>query len=604
MGILRWGYHLAFWQKPPVIREPKSFPDRAKEDILSQEVAKMLGKGALERVLDTSSPGFYSRLFVVPKPGGRWRPVIDLKALNWYIKCPKFKMESVLSIWGALLPGRFTISLDLQDAYFHVPIHPSSRKYLRFCHKGQVFQFKALPFGLCTAPWVFTRVMSALKEHVHGRGHQLHLYLDDWLAQVINYQIGLREATYLTGVCAQLGLLVNWEKSELVPQQRFDFIGAHFQLDLARVYPTQENRLKVLDKLMIFLRLSSATARAWQSLLGKLAAQFRYVEFGRLHLRPLQWHLLDRWDQVQDSPYTSIPVTGEVTACLNWWVARFSHPQGVPLVEPPASVHIFTDASVKGWGAHVADVTYQGLWSQEESLEMINLLELRAIRLALLQHNPPLGSVILVATDNNTAKAYVNKQGGTKSRPMMRETQVLFALVMERQWTIRARHIAGKLNVLADKLSRSDQCIPTEWSLHQSVADMVFAQWWRPMLDLCATAENTKCPTFVSPYPHPQALAVDALSMKFEGLEAYVYPPSQLLSRILQKFALANHCRLIVIAPWWPAMSWFPLLLEWAICPPIRLPVSRKMLKQPRSNVFHQNPQILDLHAWRLEKSA
>jgi hypothetical protein len=187
---------------------------------------------------------------------------------------------------------------------------------------------------------------------------------------------------------------------------------------------------------------------------------------------------------------------------------------------------------------------------------------------------------------------------------MMRETQVLFTLVRERQWTIKARHIAGKLNVLVDKLSRSDQCIPTEWSLHQSVVDMVFAQWWRPMLDLCVTAENTKCPAFVSPYPHPQALDVDALSMNFEGLEAYVYPPSQLLSKILQKYALANHCRLIVIAPWWPAMSWFPLLSEWSICPLIRLPVSAKMLKQPRSNVFHQNPQILDLHAWRLEKTA
>ncbi len=106
----------------------------------------------------------------------------------------------------------------------------------------------------------------------------------------------------------------------------------------------------------------------------------------------------------------------------------------------------------------------------------------------------------------------------------MRETQALFALVREKHWTIRARHIAGKLNVLAVKLSRSRQCIPTEWSLHQSVADMVFAQWWRPMLDLCATVENTKCPAFVSPYPHPQALRVDTLSMNFEGLEVYVYP--------------------------------------------------------------------------------
>ena len=120
---------------------------------------------------------------------------------------------------------------------------------------------------------------------------------------------------------------------------------------------------------------------------------------------------------------------------------------------------------------------------------------------------------------------------------------------------------------------------------------------------LCNSREH-QMPGICVPLASPSGSGSGRSVNEYEGLEAYVYPPSQLLSRILQKFALAHHCRLIVIAPWWPAMSWFPLLLEWSICPPIRLPVSHKMLKQPRSNVFHQNPQILDLHAWRLEKSA
>jgi hypothetical protein len=115
--VLRWGYRPVLWERPPLTRVPRSFPDPAKHQILTQEINKMLVKGALEEVHDLDSPGFYSRLFVVPKPGGKWRPVIDLKALNWYLKIPKFSMESLQSIWGALLPGNFTISIDLQDAY-------------------------------------------------------------------------------------------------------------------------------------------------------------------------------------------------------------------------------------------------------------------------------------------------------------------------------------------------------------------------------------------------------------------------------------------------------------------------------------------------------
>ena len=43
-------------------------------------------------------------------------------------------------------------SIDLMDASFHIPIHPSSRQYLRICMGKQVFQFKTLPFGISSAP--------------------------------------------------------------------------------------------------------------------------------------------------------------------------------------------------------------------------------------------------------------------------------------------------------------------------------------------------------------------------------------------------------------------------------------------------------------------
>jgi len=138
---------------------------------------------------------------------------------------------------------------------------------------------------------------------------------------------------------------------------------------------------------------------------------------------------------------------------------------------------MFTDASERGWGAHVAGATYQGTWSPEESKMHINILELRAMRLALLAHRPPCHSSILIATDNTTVKSYINRQGGTRSRSLMKETVLLFSSVMEFQWHLKARHIAGKSNVLADQLSRAGQVIAPEWRLHQEVAEGVFQLW-------------------------------------------------------------------------------------------------------------------------------
>ena len=111
----------------------------------------MLAKGALEIALDPG-PGFYSRLFLVEKASGGWRPVISLSHVNEFVQLTPFKIETVASVLLSVREGDFLASLDLKDAYFQIPIHPSSRKLLRFTSKGTVYQFRALCFGLPTAP--------------------------------------------------------------------------------------------------------------------------------------------------------------------------------------------------------------------------------------------------------------------------------------------------------------------------------------------------------------------------------------------------------------------------------------------------------------------
>ena len=85
----------------------------------------MLAKGALEIVLDPG-PGFYSRLFLVEKVTGGWRPVIDLSPLNGFVRQTPFEMEAAASVLLSVREGDFLASMDLKDAYFQIPIHRSS----------------------------------------------------------------------------------------------------------------------------------------------------------------------------------------------------------------------------------------------------------------------------------------------------------------------------------------------------------------------------------------------------------------------------------------------------------------------------------------------
>ena len=79
----------------------------------------------------------------------------NLVATLTFLLVERFKMETPEAIRASLILGEWVLSIDLSDTYLHIPIHPNSRKYIRFCHDSQVFQFTSLPFSLAMAPQVF-----------------------------------------------------------------------------------------------------------------------------------------------------------------------------------------------------------------------------------------------------------------------------------------------------------------------------------------------------------------------------------------------------------------------------------------------------------------
>ena len=98
-----------------------------------------------------------------------------------------------------------------------------------------------------------------------------------------------------------------------------------------------------------------------------------------------------------------------------------------------------------------------------------------------------------------------------------------------------------------------------------------------------------------------RALALDALSISWENLKAYAYPPLSLIPKVLSH--MQNYqCEVILIAPFWPRQPWYPLLLHLLIAYPQKLTSERNLLTQSQGNlrVEHPNPEIYNLTAWRL----
>ena len=141
----------------------------------------------------------------------------------------------------------------------------------------------------------------------------------------------------------------------------------------------------------------------------------------------------------------------------------------------------------------------------------------------------------------------------------------------------------------------------SEWSLHPAVFQAVCSRWHQPQVDLFATKFNNKLPQFVSPVPDPQAWAVDALSLSWEDLDPYAFPPAAILGKVVEKLQDYPCNRIILIAPGWPNMPWFWDLVAMSSQIPLCLPSIPNLVSQPFNQVLHRNLSNLNLHAWLLE---
>ena len=363
LNIITNGYVLPFLSKPNLVRFPlilSEYKTLQKYQALADCIQSLLSKNAIERVENVKSLGFYSHLFLVPKPHQRWRPVIDLSRLNTFLNVEKFKMETPESIRTSLVPGEWVSLIDLSDTYLHIPIHPNSRKYLRYFHRSQVFQFTSLPFGLATAPQVFTMIVKEVKLMALSKGFKTSP-IPGHLAD--QGPVSGRSPSEHSGSGRPNPVPGVDNKPEKIRTETYSG-GYEYHLDSALVRPTQERWLKLQDSILRLKSKHVLTARCLMSLIGLLASMEKMVPEGRLHMRHFQFHLKEHWryPQLLDN---LLPWTDAISAHLDWWQNPANVMKGSDLHPKDHSIQLFTDASNEGWGAHLDQRSTKGLWSDQ-----------------------------------------------------------------------------------------------------------------------------------------------------------------------------------------------------------------------------------------------
>ena len=429
------------------------------------------------------------------------------------------------------------------------------------------------------------------------------MYIDDWLVVADSKACCHADTLSVVHEAQNLGWIINPAKSNFTPTQTPVFLGAQLDLRVELVYPTRERRETLIQTVFALSHRQSAPARAWLVLLGYMASMVDLIPYCSLRMRPIQWHLLSFFRPSSHLYQTLVPVTEVIRPHLLWWSREQKLSVGVRFPRPAPDVTLTTDASLTGWGAHIGEATASGRWQAPWNTFHINRLELEAVSHALIHFsNLVTGQRVLVRTDNTTVVAYINKQGGTHSFPLWRQSWLLFQWAIQEGVSLQATHLPGILNIRADILSRQGQVQTTfEWQLNPLVFQQILNRCQvYPEVDLFASPTNSPLPLFCSLHPHESVWRVNALSFTWGGHNFYAFPSPALIPRVLMKVTADSPLSFTLIAPFWPSRPWFPSLIRLLGGRPFRLPLSLDLLSLPEENKVHPNPANLSLVVWPL----
>ena len=597
-SIATQGLSLQF-SSPPVLSSAPSCTassDPIKRAAIRELISDMEDVGVVSSV-SLSSVGFWSHIFVVPKKQGKWRLVLDLSRLNRLVVRETFQMISLLDVFSSIRPSDWMATLDIESAYWHVPVQPQFRKFFQFRFRERGFQFRVMPFGLTTAPWLFNRIMTPIVTGLGRSGIRVMAYLDDFLVLASRAQIS-DHLSRVESTLVRAGFSISG-KSQRTPSRSLQFLGVVISVDSMSTSIPLSAQESMVSRSRDLLDSPSVSRRDLESLVGSLGFYSIYIFF----LRPLFWELTARMNQesLSDERDLQISLSVPLRRCLGRIAASdLSFPR---LFSRPSTLFkIMTDASDVGWGATWDEHSIQGRWSARQSRESINAKELRAVVLAISHWGHLLsGRSVLVYTDNVTAAAVVRRRGSPSS-PLLSHIAMKLEVVCHRFGIqVLAAHVAGQRNVVADSLSRR-RPQPSEWSLSVGKFESLCRRWGRPEVDLFATRDNAKTSVFVSPLPTDKYS--DCLTLSWAlWRRLYAYPPSRLLRFFVPRLEQLNaHQTLILVFPWWERRPWFQHLRGLWLAEglvPVPLSLERQDLTQvvQGRRIAHPNPGILNLHA-------
>ena len=616
LNVISQGYKIPFFELPTPFVKANNASALSNSSFVSKAVNELLHANLIEEIFCV--PDIINPLSVSTRSSGKQRLILDLRHVNTFILKQKFKCEDLSVAIQIFDKGFHLFKFDLKSGYHHIEIFPAHRKFLTFTWDFgtgpfRYFQFCVLPFGLSSAPFIFTKMFKPLLKSWRSRGIPIAIFLDDGLGGGADHVSAKINSLVVHSDLLKSGFVPNEVKSQWEPTQIITWLGVILNSIDGSIKATDDRISKLSDNLETLSTLQhpasvhvKCVARvagqiiSLSSCVGPVARIMTRFLFSVIN-SAVSW---DCYVSLTEDAISEIVFWRRNVHSLNgkvYWGAK----------SLPARIS-FSDASNAACGAFVqlqsnTDLVFHQNWSIDESAKSSTWREFKAVCLALEAfHSHLAGSNVVWYSDNqNVSSILLN---GSRKVDLQRLALQAFDTCLRHRITLDPKWIPRDLNVRADLISKHVDF--NDYALNDVIFQGLDELWGPHSVDRFACNYNAKLPRFNSRFAQPGSEAVDAFCQDWGSDNNWLCPPVCLTARVIKHLGLCQARGALIIPIWkssffWgtctkDGVHWSDFVIDWVYLPKFQgLFVKGKA----RNSLFGSRSLNFDVVALRIDFS-
>lgn len=556
------GYKIPFISKPEPNRLQNNRSAVQHADFVTEAIEDLVKKGlALEC---NSVPTVVNPLSVSIQSSGKKRLILDLRAVNKHLWKQSVKYEDLRTALLYIKKGDWMFKFDIHSAYHHVDIFEAHTQYLGFAWKidGKIkyFRFVVLPFGIRTAPFLFSKITRALVKK--WRRKRVIMYLDDGFGCHDNEIMTQKIADEVKLDLINSGFVPKVEKSMWRSVQCLQWLGGNLNTENGIISIPEVRISKALttsrELLKDVCKKGFVNCRNVARFVGQIMSMSLVVgNVTQLMTKCLSINVTEAnsWDSL-------IRLSGKSVEQLTFWIENLKNVNGREMkFDPSCTRVVYSDASDIGYGGYCVEMGREfasGQWRHDEAEKSSTWRELVAVLRVLISiKNELKDKRIKWFTDNQNVVSIVQK--GSMKKELQEIALQIFSLCSKSNIIIELEWIPRSKNEQADYMSRLIDY--DDWGVGESVFKQIEDYWGPYEVDWFASSHNAKVSVFYSRYWCPGTSGIDAFTENWTGKNGWIVPPICLIARVIKHMEKCESYGTLVV-PYWPSASFWPL-----ICP-------------------------------------